>query len=72
VCNWLYGFYRVVDGIEDNRHAFNFNVEDKTAKTVTPLGSKTLDGKDILILVSKLHMDHLGHCFIVLFQDLVR
>lgn len=44
-------FYRVVDGIEDNGHAFHFNVEDKTTKT--SLGSKTLDGKDILILVSK-------------------
>ncbi|XP_059387950.1 potassium voltage-gated channel subfamily H member 4-like isoform X1 [Carassius carassius] len=37
---------RVVDGIEDNGHAFHFNVEDTTAKTstVTSLGSKTLNG----------------------------
>ncbi|CAM4708386.1 unnamed protein product [Leuciscus chuanchicus] len=35
---------RVVDGIEDNGHAFHFNVEDKTVKTVTSLGCKTLDG----------------------------
>lgn len=47
--------YRVVDGIEDNGHVFCFNVEDTTTKTstVTSLGSETLNGNDILFLVSK-------------------
>lgn len=71
-------FHRVVDGIEDNGHVFRFNVEDTTAKTstVTSLGSKTLNGNDILFLVYKSHtvncIDQLGHCIFVLMQGLVR
>lgn len=70
ISDYHIGFYRVVDGIEDNGHVFQFNVEDTSTKgtTETSQSSKTLDGKGILkaIYLNNICINQMSDCFFVI------